>query len=548
MAEKLIFAEQELAFGPVEELGGAYAHDFDSGNQFTMAVDQTYRVIWDGEPWDAVAWDASAYVDGTIGVGNAALLGLSGTNEPFLIAWSPNGTVIVSYDTETSHRIAIYQVVAEETEDQDYMIKGSTLTAIANSIRAKTGGTDPIKVSDMATSISSITGGGSGGSSADVRYVTFMSHDGTIEYGRKPVAVGDDCADPIARGIFDTPTRESDVQYNYTFAGWATTPNGGLDSNALNVVSEDRTLYANYISTIRTYTITYYDSDGTTVLKTVTAAYGTTPAEYTPSKSGYGFGGWTPAVTTVTGDANYCAKWVEKITFANAGWDTIAEISESGKARETFAIGDTKEISFNGETITLTIAGFDHDDLANGTGKAGMSIVCKTVPSATTYWGDSTGKQNYASSRVHSTLVNTFMGYLQEELRAVIKPVKKVIDTSYYGYQQTNITTVNANLWALSLAELGCVFDGSTYTDDFFNALGERYELFPEVAGTDCDAIIAYTAKTTTIAYYWLRDIRQTQNTTGQPCYVSGDRIMQQGQANATQRGTEYKIRFGFCI
>ena len=53
---------------------------------------------------------------------------------------------------------------------------------------------------------------GGGGSSADVRYVTFMSHDGAVEYGKKAVAVGDDCADPIARGVFSAPTRESTAQ------------------------------------------------------------------------------------------------------------------------------------------------------------------------------------------------------------------------------------------------------------------------------------------------------------------------------------------------
>lgn len=60
------------------------------------------------------------------------------------------------------------------------------------------------------------SGGGTGGGFGDVRYVTFMSEDGTMEYGKKAAAVGDDCADPIARGVFVTPTKESDAQYNYT--------------------------------------------------------------------------------------------------------------------------------------------------------------------------------------------------------------------------------------------------------------------------------------------------------------------------------------------
>lgn len=81
--------------------------------------------------------------------------------------------------------------------------------------------------------------------SDDLCYVTFMNDDGTVEYGKKAVAVGDDCADPIARGIFGTPTKENTEQYAYTFSdSWATTPNGSSDSDSLRAVTENRTVYA----------------------------------------------------------------------------------------------------------------------------------------------------------------------------------------------------------------------------------------------------------------------------------------------------------------
>ena len=88
------------------------------------------------------------------------------------------------------------------------------------------------------------------GASPDLRYVTFMSYDGLTEYGKKAVAVGDDCADPIARGVFATPTRESDEQYNYYFYGWATTPNGGADANWNKAITEDKVVYANYFTKV----------------------------------------------------------------------------------------------------------------------------------------------------------------------------------------------------------------------------------------------------------------------------------------------------------
>ena len=43
-----------------------------------------------------------------------------------------------------------------------YVIDSSTLTSIADAVRAKTGSTNTIKVSDIPTEISKITGGGGG--------------------------------------------------------------------------------------------------------------------------------------------------------------------------------------------------------------------------------------------------------------------------------------------------------------------------------------------------------------------------------------------------
>ena len=91
---------------------------------------------------------------------------------------------------------------------------GTLFGDIAAAIREKTGDTAKMKPAEFPSKISGISAGG-----GDVCYVTFMSRDGSVEYGKKAVAVGDDCADPIARGVFSTPTRESTAQYNYDFAG-----------------------------------------------------------------------------------------------------------------------------------------------------------------------------------------------------------------------------------------------------------------------------------------------------------------------------------------
>lgn len=180
--------------------------------------------------------------------------------------------------------------------------------AACDSIRAKTGKMDLIKSGELSTEIASITGGG-GGSSADVRYVTFVN-GATGEQFVKPVAYGDDCVDVVERGLWAEPTKPSDAQYHYTFYDWGATDGGAADENILKNITEDKTVYAIFSKTVRTYTITWLDEDGVTELPGQKEwAYGATPS-YAPTKDGAKFSGWTPALETVTEDATYVASWV----------------------------------------------------------------------------------------------------------------------------------------------------------------------------------------------------------------------------------------------
>lgn len=183
--------------------------------------------------------------------------------------------------------------------------------AACNSIRGKTGKTDLIKSGDLSAEIDSIQTGGSGGGSAEgCVTVTFMNGD--VELFSRPVYIGDDCPEPVAQGRFDAPTKESTAQYNYTFYGWGASDGGAADANILKNITSDKTVYAIFTATVRYYTITYYDEDGTTVLKTESLAYGAMPS-YTPTKESAVFSGWDKELATVTGDASYTASWIEVI-------------------------------------------------------------------------------------------------------------------------------------------------------------------------------------------------------------------------------------------
>lgn len=95
--------------------------------------------------------------------------------------------------------------------------------------------------------------------------VSFVNEDGTL-LEKQYVDKGGNAVDPLKReeNPLPTPTKESTVQYDFTFAGW---------EGSLTSVFSDRTIVATYTSALRKYTIKYV-AKGTTYQET-TDFYGT---------------------------------------------------------------------------------------------------------------------------------------------------------------------------------------------------------------------------------------------------------------------------------
>ncbi len=94
--------------------------------------------------------------------------------------------------------------------------------------------------------------------------VTFVNEDGTV-LDVQYINQFENAVDPITReeNPIPIPTKESTVQYDYTFDKW--------DGSLVNV-SADRTITATYTEAVRNYTIQYISKG--TILKTEEAPYG----------------------------------------------------------------------------------------------------------------------------------------------------------------------------------------------------------------------------------------------------------------------------------
>lgn len=96
------------------------------------------------------------------------------------------------------------------------------------------------------------------------------------------------------------PVKANTDEYTYTFTGW--TP-------AIEPATANATYTATFSQTKNKYTITFEDYDGT-VIQSGLVEYGAAvvaPAD--PSRLGYSFDGWSPAITSVSGDATYTATY-----------------------------------------------------------------------------------------------------------------------------------------------------------------------------------------------------------------------------------------------
>lgn len=300
-----------------------------------------------------------------------------------------------------------------------------------------------------------------------------------------------------------TPTKPSTSQYNYTFLGWNTDSTAvTADSNALNNITADRTLYAIFTQSERTFTVYFYNES--VLLQTITnVAYGgsATYSGTEPTKTDYQFTGWSPLPSNITADTSCYAQFEQVQQGIIDSWDTISQRSIAGTAANYYSVGDCKAVELNGtmgtlalnETLYVYILGFNHNSAIEGNGitfggfktAATDGIDVALVDSSyltnktdgskifnMSHWGNSNyggwsgsdlrydilGSTNQAPTGYGSTpttsksgksptstcatspVSNTLMSCLPSDLRVVMKPMTKYTDNT--GNQSNTSSTV----------------------------------------------------------------------------------------------------------
>lgn len=219
-------------------------------------------------------------------------------------------------------------------------------------------GTQPTKESDnentyifsgWSPAISSVTGDvtyiAQFTTAANKHIVIFYDDDGVTELGRVVVGHGETAIYPNA-----LPTKEPTVEITYTFEKWVTTKDGTTEAVFTNI-TEDKSVYAKYSTTARTYTVTFCDYDGT-VLSQEVVVYGDSAEKLIPilpeRESCYRFDGWQidssgifADLSRITNDLNVKASYTKLYLVRFLDYDdTILAINYCENCTKAFNYGE----------------------------------------------------------------------------------------------------------------------------------------------------------------------------------------------------------------
>lgn len=215
--------------------------------------------------------------------------------------------------------------------------------------------------------------------------------------------------------------------------------------------------------------------------------------------------------------------------FGSASWEEIGRISASGKADKVYSVGDTKNITVNGETVTLQIYGFNHDPIAGGGGNAGITLGMKHLLKDNRNMNSSnTNKDGFTGSAMHNWLNGAFYNGLPADLRTVIKSVNKKTSAGNAS------STINTNAMKVFLFSEVEVFGTTNYS-----AAGEgsKYPIF-----TNDTSRVKKLSNGSGSAYWWWLRSPYASNTNGF-CSVDSDGSYSNYVASDTDG-----VCAGFCI
>lgn len=203
-------------------------------------------------------------------------------------------------------------------------------------------------------------------------------------------------------------------------------------------------------------------------------------------------------------------------------WEEINTNITNGTYKKKYSVGDTKAMQLTtGEYVLMQIAGFDHHDKADGSGKAGISWISVNTLKTNyafnltqkTYSGNTSWNSGgWGLSDIRVILNNDIFATIPNNVKTHIKEVSIQSDS---GRIDNAIKTTNDNLWLPCCEEIG--FD----TIGYIAGQGTKFELFNSNNDRKKQKI-----NESNYSSYWLRS-SYTDN--DRFCYIEPDGVGRYG-------------------
>ena len=156
--------------------------------------------------------------------------------------------------------------------------------------------------------------------------------------------------------------------------------------------------------------------------------------------------------------------------FSDATWEQIIDACQKNAVPDTWLVGDQKTMTINGTNYLIDIIGKNHDDYADGSGKAPLTFQMHDVY-GTTYQmnSSSTNVGGWTSCDMRTTYLSSIFNFLQTEIQTGIKEVNKLTSA---GNTSSTINTTSDKLFLLSEIE---IFGSTTFSK---SGEGSQYDYY----------------------------------------------------------------------
>ena len=224
----------------------------------------------------------------------------------------------------------------------------------------------------------------------------------------------------------------------------------------------------------------------------------------------------------------YTLTAADKLDINECSWGLIDLIAKQNLAQQYFSIGDVKNISIAGETVTCQLVDFNHDNLTAG-GKAKMSFILMNTLANRTMNATQVNTTSWRDSLMRTSHIPSIKTNIPSDLKAVVKNVNKTTATS--GATSTLITTSD-DFWLASEIE---IFGTNTSS---YAGEGTKYPMF-----TDAVSRTKKLGNSGSANYWWLRSPYNASNNTAYFVHVGSNGTLGNSGANGS-----YGVVLGFCV